>query len=94
MNTMFDGDDRDQQRRGEEAARILQSDAFRIAEDELKQDYRDKWEGEADPAARDRLWHEAKVVDALRRKLEAIQANGEHSGERLRRDAARETAGR
>lgn len=81
---MFDGSEEEQKARGFDAARILAGETFQLAEKELKEEIQAAWLKETDAAKRDALWHKARAIDCLREKLEAIQANGEQSGERLR----------
>jgi hypothetical protein len=85
---LFDGTDEDQKERGLIAEGILGNHVFLMAERDARDEIRESWAAEEDPAKREQLWHSARALDVLRRKLEEIKTNGEHSGHRVDEFAA------
>jgi hypothetical protein len=61
------------QRAAEEAARILNSDAYKKAVEDAKQRKKDEWSRTTDPSQREALWNEFQSLDAVTRELRSMR---------------------
>lgn len=64
------------QRAAEEAAKILENEAYKLACDNAKQRIKDEWATTTAEGQRESLWHKFHALDSVTRELRAMRDRG------------------